>query len=49
MLALLYLPVLAAVHFSAGTALGVMSVLSAKAVRDMRRADRERSTEAASA
>lgn len=35
MIALLYLPVLAAIHFSAGTALGGMAVLSAKALRDL--------------
>jgi hypothetical protein len=36
-IALLYLPVLAAIHFSAGTALGGMAVLSAKALKDMAR------------
>jgi hypothetical protein len=35
MIALLYLPALAAVHFSAGVALGGMAVLSAKAVADV--------------
>jgi hypothetical protein len=37
MIALLYLPVLAAIHFSAGTALGGMTVLSAKALYDLTR------------
>ena len=37
MLGLIYLPVLAAIHLSAGAALGLMSVLSAKAVRDLSR------------
>jgi len=37
MIALLYLPVLAALHFSAGTALGGMAVLSAKTIRDLAR------------
>ncbi len=32
---LFYLPALAAIHFTASAALGAMSVLSAKAVRDM--------------
>ena len=32
---LFYLPMLAAIHFTASAALGMMSVLSAKAVRDM--------------
>lgn len=35
MIALLYLPALAAIHFSAGAALGGMAVLSAKAVIDV--------------
>ena len=35
-----YLPAIAAIHFSASAALGAMSVLSLKAVRDMRRARR---------
>lgn len=35
MIALLYLPVLAALHFGAGTALGGMAVFSAKALRDL--------------
>ncbi len=33
----LYLPALAAIHFTASAALGAMAVLSVKAVRDMRR------------
>ena len=37
---LLYLPLLALVHFSSGAALGGMAVLSAKALADMRREDR---------
>ncbi len=37
MIGLLYLPVLAAIHFAGGTALGGMAVLSAKALRDLRR------------
>ena len=32
-----YLPALAAIHFTASAALGAMSVLSAKALYDMRR------------
>ena len=36
MLGLIYLPVLAAIHLSAGAALGIMSVLSAKAICDLR-------------
>jgi hypothetical protein len=36
-IALLYLPVLASLHFAAGTALGGMAVLSAKALRDLTR------------
>jgi len=36
---LLYLPLLALVHFSSGAALGGMAVLSAKALADMRRQD----------
>ena len=35
---LLYLPLLALIHFTSGTALGSMAVLSAKALADMRRA-----------
>ena len=34
---LLYLPLLALIHFMSGTALGGMAVLSAKALADMRR------------
>ena len=41
MLGLLYLPAPAALHLSAGAALGLMSVLSAKAVCDMRRTARD--------
>ena len=41
MLGLLYLPALAAIHLSAGAALGVMSVLSAKAIHDMRRSRKD--------
>jgi hypothetical protein len=37
MIAVLYLPVLAALHFSAGTALGGMAVFSTKALYDMTR------------
>jgi len=36
---LLYLPMLALVHFSSGAVLGGMAVLSAKALADMRRQD----------
>lgn len=35
MIPLLYLPVLAAIHFGAGSVLGGMAVLSAKALRDL--------------
>lgn len=34
---LIYLPLLALIHFSSGAALGGMAVLSAKALADMRR------------
>ncbi len=34
---LLYLPLLALIHFTSGTALGGMAVLSAKALADLRR------------
>jgi hypothetical protein len=34
-IALLYLPVLATLHFGAGAALGGMAVLSAKAISDL--------------
>ena len=34
---LLYLPMLALIHFSSGAALGGMAVLSAKALADLRR------------
>lgn len=44
MIALLYLPVLAWIHFSSSAALGGMAVLSAKAVCDMRREDRAKAT-----
>lgn len=37
MIAVLYLPVLAALHFGAGTALGGMAVLSAKTILDLAR------------
>ena len=37
MIGLLYLPLLAAIHFTSGAALGGMTVLSAKALCDMRR------------
>ncbi len=40
MLALIYLKALALVHFTASAALGVMAVLSLKALRDMRREHR---------
>ena len=40
MIALLYLPVLALIHFSSGAALGGMAALSAKALCDMRSEDR---------
>ena len=40
-MALLYLPLLALVHFSSGTLLGGLLLLSAKALRDMRREDRK--------
>ena len=39
---LLYLPVLAWIHFSSGAALGGLATLSFKALRDMRREDRAR-------
>jgi hypothetical protein len=42
MIGLLYLPVLAAIHFTSASALGAMSVLAAKAVCDMRCEDRRR-------
>ncbi len=44
MIGLLYLPLLAAIHFSSGTALGGMMVLSTKALCDMRREGRDRRT-----
>lgn len=37
MIALLYLPVLATLHFGAGAALGSMAVLSAKTILDLAR------------
>lgn len=37
---LLYLPMLALIHFTSGAALGGMAVLSGKALCDMRRQDR---------
>ena len=40
MIGLLYLPVLAAIHFTSSAALGGMAILSAKALCDMRREDR---------
>lgn len=40
MIALLYLPLLAAIHFSSAAALGGMAVLSAKALCDLRKAER---------
>ena len=40
MIGLLYLPLLAMIHFTSGAALGGMAALSAKAVCDMRREDR---------
>ena len=40
MIGLLYLPLLAMIHFSSGAALGGMAALSAKALHDMRRQDR---------
>lgn len=43
MIALLYLPVLAALHFGAGSALGGMAVLSAKALRDLTQEAQRRS------
>ena len=39
-LGLLYLPALAAIHFSSAAALGGLAVLASKAVCDMRREDR---------
>lgn len=39
----LYLPALAAIHFSSGAALGALGVLAAKAVRDMAVEDARRS------
>lgn len=36
-----YLPALGIVHFLSAAALGVMSVLSGKAIRDLRRENRE--------
>lgn len=39
---LLYLPFLAAIHFTSGTALGGVLVLAVKALGDMRREDRAR-------
>ena len=44
MIALLYLPMLAMIHFSSGAALGGMAALSAKAVCDMRREDRAKAS-----
>lgn len=41
MIGLLYLPVLAAIHFSSGAVLGGLAALSAKALRDMRLEDRK--------
>ena len=41
---LLYLPLLAVIHFSSGAALGGMAVLSAKALADMRREGRVRAS-----
>ena len=40
MIFLLYLPALAAIHFTSGAALGGLATLSLKALRDMRREDR---------
>jgi hypothetical protein len=40
MIALLYLPVLATLHFGAGTALGGMAVLSAKTILDLARSSK---------
>ncbi len=40
MIALLYLPAIAAIHFTAGAALGGMATLAGKALLDMRRQDR---------
>jgi hypothetical protein len=37
---LIYLPALAAIHFTAASALGALGVLASKAVRDMAREDR---------
>ena len=37
MIGLLYLPILAAIHFTSGAALGGMAVLSAKALCDLRK------------
>ncbi len=37
---LFYLPALAAIHFTASAALDAMAVLSAKALRDMRKGGR---------
>ncbi len=39
-MALLYLPLLAIIHFSSGSLLGGLVMLSIKALRDMRREDR---------
>ena len=36
-----YLPTLGIVHFLSAAALGIMSVLSGKAIRDLRRESRE--------
>jgi len=40
-----YLLALAAIHFAASSALGAMSVLSAKALCDLRRDSRDRASE----
>ena len=42
MIVLLYLPALAAIHFTSGAALGGMAVLSLKALVDLRRQDSRR-------
>ena len=41
---LLYLPLLAWIHFTSGALLGSMAALSLKALRDMRRQDRARAS-----
>ncbi len=43
MIGLIYLPILALIHFSSGALLGGLAALSAKALRMMRHEDRRRS------